>query len=87
VLADTLRHEIGRWRPLTPASEPLGELRVLVRDRRRILEDQQAVEAQLRSTLEAYHPSVVALFSSIDRAITLSFIRDYPTPGQPRRSV
>jgi transposase len=81
VLADTLRFEIGRWRPLRPSSSALGELRVLVRDRRRVLEDQQAVEAQLRATLEAYHPGVVRLFSSVDRAITLSFVRDYPNPA------
>ncbi len=80
VLADTLRQEISRWRPLSPLSAPLGELRVLVRDRRRMLETQQAVEAQLRATLDAYHPGPARLFSSVDRAITLAFIRDYPSP-------
>jgi transposase len=80
MLADTLRHEITRWRPLGPRSAPLGELRVLVRDRRRMLETQQVVEAQLRATLDAYHPGPARLFSSVDRAITLAFIRDYPTP-------
>lgn len=54
VLADTLRHEISRWRPLQPFSATLGELRVLVRDRRPAVEAQQAVEAQLRATLDAY---------------------------------
>jgi transposase len=80
VLADTLRHEIDRWRPLTPLSPALGELRVLVRERRRVLEAQQTVEAQLRATLEAYHPGPARMFSSVDRAITLAFLRDYPTP-------
>ncbi|MBW3537337.1 MAG: IS110 family transposase [Actinobacteria bacterium] len=85
VLADTLRHEHARWRPLARPSDTLAELRVLVRDRRRTLETQQAVEAQLRATLEAYHPAAVRLFSSIDRAITLAFVRDYPTPEAAAR--
>lgn len=80
VLADTLRQEISRWRSLQPLSAPLGELRVLVRDRRRTLETQQVIESQLRAALDAYHPSLARLFSSVDRAITLAFVRDYPTP-------
>jgi transposase len=80
VLADTLRHEHHRWRALAVPSPVLAELRVLVRDRRRTLETQQAVEAQLRAALEAYHPAAARLFSSVDRAITLAFVRDYPTP-------
>ena len=38
------------------------------------------IEAQLRSALEAYHPAAARLFSSVDRQITLAFLRDYPTP-------
>lgn len=85
VLADTLRLEHGRWRPLAIPTPTLAELRVLVRDRRRILETQQGIEAQLRATLEAYHPAAARLFSSVDRAITLAFVRDYPTPTAAAR--
>ncbi len=85
VLADTLRLEHRRWRPLALPSAELAELRVLVRDRRRTLESQQAVEAQLRATLDAYHPGVARLFSSVDRGITLAFLRDYPTPATAAR--
>ena len=81
VLADTLRLEHARWRPLAIPTPTLAELRVLVRDGRRVLETQQGVEAQLRATLEAYHPAAARLFSSVDRAITLAFVRDYPTPA------
>lgn len=85
VLAETLRLEHERWRPLAIPSPTLSELRVLVRDRRRVLETQQAIESQLRATLEAYHPAAARLFSSVDRAITLSFVRDYPTPAAAAR--
>ena len=46
---------------------------------------QVRVEAQLRETLLAYHPSVVGLFSSIDRDATLAFLRDYPNPDTASR--
>jgi transposase len=85
VLADTLRHELARWRPLTPASAELAELRVLVRDRERLLAEQIRVEAQLRAILESYHPAAARLFSSIDRQITLAFVRRYATPEQAQR--
>ncbi|MGE5693880.1 MAG: IS110 family transposase [Candidatus Sericytochromatia bacterium] len=85
VLADTLRHEHLRWRPLSVASPLLAEIRALARDRDRLLETQQSVEHQLRMILEAYHPAPVRLFSSVDRQITLSFVLDYPTPAVAAR--
>lgn len=80
VLADSLRHEHAHWRPLAVTSPLLAELKGLVRDRHRLVELQRVVEAQLRATLDAYHPAPVRLFSTVDRQITLDFIRDYPTP-------
>jgi hypothetical protein len=85
VLADSLRHEHERWRPLAPASPELAELRVLVRDRERLLSEQIRVEAQLRAILESYHPAAARLFSTIDRQITLAFVRRYATPEQAER--
>jgi transposase len=85
VLADSLRHEHDRWRPLAVPSTLLAEIRALTRDRDRLLETQQATEAQLREILEAYHPAPARLFSSVDRQITLAFIADYPTPAAASR--
>jgi len=85
VLADALRQQHAHWRPLPRPSAALAELRALVRDRQRLVEHQARVEAQLRATLEAYHPAAIHLFSSLDRAISLAFIRQYPTPRQAAR--
>lgn len=85
VLADALRTEGWRWRPLVPASPLQAELRQVVRHRRQTYETQIMVEAQLRETLLAYHPAVVALFSSVDRDATLAFLRDYPSPDAASR--
>lgn len=85
VLADTLRHQHAQWRPLTTPSPVLAELIAVSRDRQRILDMQVDTENRLRSILEAYHPAPLHLFSSLDRDITLAFIRTYPTPAQAGR--
>ena len=85
VLADSLRHEYRHWRSLAVPSPLLAELRALTRDRERLVCNQRDVENQLRATVLTYHPGVLHLFSSLDRDITLAFLRDYPTPAQAGR--
>jgi transposase len=85
VLADSLRHEHRHWRSLPVPSPLLAELRVLTRDRERLIWNQRDVENQLRAAVQAYHPAVLHLFSSLDRDICLAFLRDYPTPAQAGR--
>lgn len=80
VLADTLRHEHKRWRALSVPSQATATLAALSRDRERIVHTQRMVESRLRAVLEAYHPAPLHLFSSLDRDITLAFLRDYPNP-------
>jgi Transposase/Transposase IS116/IS110/IS902 family len=85
VLADTLRTDGWRWRQLGAQTALHAEIRAVVRHRRQCCESQLTVESQLRDTLLAYHPAVTALFSSVDRDITLAFLRDYPTPEAASR--
>ena len=85
VLADSLRHEHRHWRSLAVPSPLLAELRALTRDRERLIWNQRDVENQLRAIVMAYHPAVLHLFSSLDRDISLAFLRDYPTPAQAGR--
>ncbi len=56
----------------------LAELRALTRDRERLVWNQRDTENQLRAIVMAYHPAVLELFSSLDRGISLAFLRDYP---------
>ncbi len=42
-------------------------------------------ENQLRAIVQVYHPAVLHLFSSLDRDISLAFLRDYPTPAHAAR--
>lgn len=85
VLADTLRHEHWRWRPLSRPTALTAELQAVSRDRQRVLHAKVACESRLRAVLEAYHPAPLHLFSELDRNISLEFIRAYPTPDQARR--
>jgi transposase len=85
VLADVLRHEHRHLRPMAAPSPLLAELRALTRDRERLVCNQRDVENQLRAAVEAYHPAVPHLFSSLDRDIALAFLRDYPTPANAGR--
>ncbi len=84
-LADALRHEQPRWRPLAEPSPLLAELRALTRDRERIVAEHVRVQNQLHAILESYHPAAARLFSSLDRRVTLTFVRDYPTPVEAAR--
>ena len=85
VLADTLRHEHRRWRPISPSSALTAEVQAVSRDRQRVLHAKVACESRLRAVLEVYHPAPLHLFSELDRDITLAFIRAYPNPDQARR--
>lgn len=85
VLADTLRHEHRRWRPLSRPSVLTAELQAVSRDRQRVLHAKVACESRLRAVLEAYYPAPLHLFSELDRDISLAFVRAYPTPDQARR--
>jgi transposase len=85
VLADSLRHEYRHWRALPVPSPLLAELRALTRDRERLIWNQRDVENQLRAIVQVYHPAVLHLFSSLDRDISLAFLRDYPSPAQAGR--
>jgi transposase len=85
VLADSLRYEHTHWRPILPNSQLMMQLRAVIRDRERLIWRQRDLENQLRAVMEAYHPAVLHLFSSLDRDISLQFIRRYPMPEQAKR--
>ena len=84
-LADLLRRQVATWRPLRRPSAVQAELQALVRDRERFVIEHRRLQHQLRAVLETYYPAATKLFSSLDRAITLAFLRRYPTPAEAER--
>ena len=80
MLADLLRTDGQRFRPLEPQSDELRALRALVRTRDDLVDNRVALANQLRSLLESYWPGALEIFYEIDTPIALAFISRYPTP-------
>jgi transposase len=80
LLADVLRTDGHRFRPLTPQSDAIKALRALVRTRDDLVAARIAVANQLRALLESFWPGPASLFADIDSPISLAFVRRYPTP-------
>lgn len=79
VLADTLRTDGHRWKALQPDTGPTRALRALCRSRKDLVETRVQVLGQLRANLELSFPGAVGLFTKPGSAITLAFLRRFPT--------
>jgi len=85
MLADILRTDGHRFRPLTPLSDGIRALRALVRGRGDLVAQRVALANQLRSLLEGFWPGAAAIFADIDSPIALAFVARYPTPDSASR--
>src|SRR3954468_1280423 len=85
MLADVLRTDGHRFRPLTPVSDEIEALRALVRARHDLVTQRVALADQLRSLLEGFWPGAAAIFAAIDSPIALAFVGRYPTPESAGR--
>lgn len=79
VLADTLRTDRARLRPLVPDTEPTVALRRACRARKDLVQHRVAAANQLRAHLRNVFPGAVGLFADIDSAITLAFLTRFDT--------
>jgi transposase len=85
LLADLLRTDGHRFRPLAPCSDEIKALRALVRGRDDLVATRVALANQLRSLLEGFWPGAAAIFADIDSPIALAFLQRYPTPDSAAR--
>jgi transposase len=74
VLADTLRTDRARLRPLTPDSAATTALRALCRARKDLVIHRVRVANQLRAHLNRVYPGPVGLFDALDSPISLTFL-------------
>jgi transposase len=79
VLADTLRADRARLRPLVPDSAATLALREAVRARKDLVAQRVAACNRLRDHLRDAHPGAVGLFSSLDSRISLAFLAAFPS--------
>ena len=73
VLADALRTDRARLRPLEPDSPATVTLRSAVRARRDLVAHRVAVCNQLRAHLNGCFPGAVGLFAELDSPVSLAF--------------
>lgn len=85
LLADLLRTDGHRFRPLSPLSDEIKGLRALVRGRDDLVAMRVGLANQLRSLLESFWPGAAAIFADVDSPIALSFLGKYPTPEAAAR--
>jgi transposase len=79
VLADTLRTDRARLRPLVPDTEATVALRRACRARKDLVKHRVAAGNQLRAHLRNVFPGAVGLFAAIDSEITLAFLTRFDT--------
>ena len=84
ILADVLRTDGHRFRPLRPASDEVRALRAMVRTRDDLVAERVALANQLRSQLDGFWPGAGAVFADVDSPIALDFLERYPTPSSAR---
>jgi transposase len=85
MLADILRTDGHRFRPLIAVSDEIKALRALVRGRDDLVVQRVTLANQLRSLLEGFWPGGAAIFAAIDSPIALAFLGRYPTPVSASR--
>ena len=81
LLADLLRTDGHRFRPLKPLSDETRALRALVRTRDDLVAQRVALANQLSALLESFWAGAAAIFANVDSPIGLAFLAEYPTPA------
>lgn len=78
VLADTVRTDRRRLRPMTCDSPTTVTLRATCRARKDLVGHRVALANQLRAHLSICFPGAIGLFRDIDSTISLRFLRRFP---------
>jgi len=79
LLADVLRTDGHRLRPLSQDSDATRVLRSLSRTRKQLVEARVGLVNQLRAELERVFPGAIGLFARLDSETAIAFLRRYPT--------
>ena len=85
ILADLLRTDGHRFRPLVAPSDATRALRAIVRMRDDLVATRVQLANQLRSLLESFWPGAAAIFADVDSSIALAFLDQFPSPEHAAR--
>ena len=81
VIANALRTDRERFRAIQPDSPLVRELRILVRDQRRLIRTKTMFLNQLQAALKDYYPAALELFDDFDGPSALAFLAKYARPA------
>jgi transposase len=79
VLADALRTDRARLRPLVPDSPQLLALREAVRARKDLVAQRVAACSRLSAHLDTAFPAAAGLFTRLDSPVSLAFLEAFPS--------
>jgi transposase len=82
ILADVVRTDRHRLRPLVRDSAATTTLRTTVRARRDLVEHRITVANQLRAHLQIVFPGATSIFAAIDSEISLTFLERFTTQAK-----
>ena len=82
ILADVLRTDVHRLRPLRPDSPETVTLRATVRARKDLVHAKLRLVQQLRAHLDLVYPEAVGLFWELDSPIALAFLLRFPSAAR-----
>jgi transposase len=85
VLADVLRTDRARLRPLLPDTPATIALRGAVRARKDLVAHRIAACNQLRAHLQVAFPGAIGLFHELDSPVSLAFLAAFPSQGTAAR--
>lgn len=85
ILADMLRTDGHRFRPLRAPSDQTRALRAASRTRDDLVATRVQLANQLRSLLDSFWAGAVEIFADIDSPIALAFLDAYPSPESAAR--
>ena len=81
-LAEALRTDGQRWRPLSQQDPLIAELRLLCRDEEELITQRTALVNQLQAALGEYYPAALEAFADWTEPYTWEFVARFSTPEQ-----
>ena len=84
LLAELIRTDYRRLRPLVPDTDATQALRALTRAREDLVQTRVGLANQLRAELAHSWPGAERLFAEVDSPIALAFLERYPSPLDAR---
>ena len=86
LLLEILQHHRRHLRPLQPDTVEIRQLRLLVADRRDLVDEKTRHKNRLTDRLKQYYPRVLNWFDNLDTSVALDFLERWPTLDQAQQA-